>query len=69
MTKAQKFIPFNKCGELQLLNNGDKIYHVYSLYDNSNRFNDPTDFNDCNSPGWIPLIINFRVGLDYNQKT
>lgn len=51
--------------------NGIKEYHLYSMYDNSKRFNDPNDFNNCESPGWIPppLINTFYISFSIPINT
>ena len=46
-------------------NNG-KEYHLYSMFDNSKRYNDPNDFNDCNSPGWIPPPLNNTFYISFS---
>jgi hypothetical protein len=49
----------------KLLSDHTKEYHLYSMYDNSKRFNDPTDFKNCSSSGWIsiPLVNTFYISF------
>lgn len=49
--------------------NGNTEYHLYSMWDNSKRFNDPTDFpSGCLQKAWmpIPLINIFYIPFEFN---